>query len=113
MGGDAHVTLTWPAVPGAMRYNVKRSLTSGGPYDVLAPDVSGITYTDSGLVNGTAYYYVISAENSLGESGEPARDVAPPVAQPSLRMGAPLRARDDVGEGHATFPSAASSPGSA
>ena len=39
VGGDSHVTLSWPAVTGALRYNIKRSLTSGGPYTVLAPDV--------------------------------------------------------------------------
>ena len=86
VGGDSHVTLTWPAVPGAMRYNVKRSLTSGGPYDVLAPDVSGITYTDSGLVNGTAYYYVISAENSLGESGDSNEATAVPMIPSDLSL---------------------------
>jgi subtilase family serine protease len=84
--GDGQVTLTWPAVPGALRYNVKRSLTSGGPYSLLAPDVTGLTFTDTGLVNGTAYYYVISAENTLGESGDSNEATAVPRIPSDLSL---------------------------
>jgi len=64
--GDSHVSLTWTALGGATSYNVKRGTTSGGPY----PNVFSVTanqYTDIGLVNGTTYYYVVSAVNSAGE----------------------------------------------
>ncbi len=87
-GGDSRVTLTWPAVVGAMRYNVKRSLVSGGPYSILAEDVAGITFTDTGLVNGTTYYYVVSAENSLGESGDSNEASAMPAIPPDLSLSA-------------------------
>ncbi len=86
VGGDSHITLTWPAVPGALRYNIKRSLTSGGPYEIVAPDVAGITFTDTGLVNGTAYYYVISAENNLGESGDSNEATAVPMIPSDLSL---------------------------
>ncbi|MGH6692241.1 MAG: S8 family serine peptidase, partial [Gammaproteobacteria bacterium] len=86
--GDSRVTLTWPAVAGAMRYNVKRSLVSGGPYSVLVEDVAGITFTDTGLVNGTTYYYVLSAENSLGESGDSNEVSAVPAIPPDLSLSA-------------------------
>jgi subtilase family serine protease len=69
-GGDMKVTLSWPAALGAIQYNVRRSLTSGGPYSPLATAVKGATYTDTAVVNGTKYYYVISAVNTLGESGD-------------------------------------------
>src|SRR5262249_45268449 len=34
--GDAKVAITWARVSGAITFNVKRSLTSGGPYTVVA-----------------------------------------------------------------------------
>src|SRR5262245_28336854 len=69
-GNDSKVTLTWSSALGAIRYNVKRSLTPGGPYSVINSAVHGTTYTDTGLTNGTTYYYVVSASNALGESGD-------------------------------------------
>ena len=69
-GDDARVALTWAAALGATRYNVKRSLTPGGPYSSINASVHGTTYTDTGLVNGTTYYYVVSAINTQGESGD-------------------------------------------
>jgi fibronectin type 3 domain-containing protein len=78
-GGNARVALTWGASAGATSYHVKRSSTSGGPYaQISAP--SGTTFTDTGLTNGTAYFYVVSALNSAGESGNSAQASATPVA---------------------------------
>src|SRR5262249_8816030 len=70
-GNDSRVALTWSSALGAIRYNVKRSLTPGGPYSVINSAVHGTTYTDTGLTNGTTYYYVVSGSNPLGESGDP------------------------------------------
>jgi subtilisin family serine protease/subtilase family serine protease len=69
-GGDAKVTLLWPNVPGAIDYTVKRSLSQSGPFAVVATGVKGTTYIDTGVQNGTAYYYVLSARNFRGESGD-------------------------------------------
>ncbi len=66
---DAATTLTWAEVPGATRYRVKRSTAPGGPYLAVATDVTGLTFTDTGLNAGTTYYYVISAMNLVGEGG--------------------------------------------
>ncbi len=66
--GNAQTTLSWISSAGATSYNVKRSTTSGGSYTVIATGVTGTGYTDSGLVNGTTYYYVVSAQNLAGES---------------------------------------------
>src|SRR5580658_2906164 len=64
---NAQVSLTWNASTGATSYHVKRSTTTGGPYtQVAAPTAAN--YIDTGLTNGTAYYYVVSALNSAGES---------------------------------------------
>lgn len=67
-GGTGEIILSWAPSNGATHYNVKRSLDSSGPYTVLAgPNVPA--YTDSGLTAGTRYYYVISADGPVGESG--------------------------------------------
>jgi fibronectin type 3 domain-containing protein len=80
--GNAQVTLTWSASAGATSYNVKRSTTTGGPYATLSsPTVTN--FTDTGLTNGTTYYYVVFALNSAGESGNSAQASASPVNVPA------------------------------
>ncbi len=65
--GDAQVSLSWTTSATASGYHVKRSTTSGGPYtQVAAPTTT--SDTDTGLTNGTTYYYVVSALNAAGES---------------------------------------------
>ncbi|MGN6643595.1 MAG: autotransporter-associated beta strand repeat-containing protein, partial [Verrucomicrobiota bacterium] len=80
-GSNAVVRLTWNASSGATSYKVKRATVSGGPYTVVGSPV-GTSYTDSGLVNGTTYYYVVSAVNAGGESTNSAQDSATTVAPP-------------------------------
>ena len=75
--GDMEVMLAWPAFPGATGYHVRRSTTPGGPYgDVF--DASGMTYTNTGLANGTPYYYVVSATTGAGETDNSAEVSATP-----------------------------------
>jgi chitin-binding protein len=66
--GNAQVALSWSAASGATGYNVKRSTTNGGPYSNVASNVTGTSYTNTGLTNGTTYYYVVTAVNASGES---------------------------------------------
>jgi subtilisin family serine protease len=81
---DTQVRLAWNAALGAIKYNVKRSLTSGGPYVTIAPGVTGAAYIDTAVVNGTRYYYVVSGENMLGESGDSNEASATPNIPPDL-----------------------------
>lgn len=67
--GDAKVTLSWGAVQGTVSYIVKRSTTVGGPYTTIANGVTGTDYVDTAVVNGTTYYYVVTAVISGTESG--------------------------------------------
>ncbi|QKS46473.1 glycoside hydrolase family 6 protein [Paenibacillus cellulosilyticus] len=82
--GNAQVTLSWSASSGATSYNVKRATTSGGTYTTVATGVTGTTYTNTGLTNGTTYYYVVSAVNSVGESSNSSQASATPVASATV-----------------------------
>ncbi len=67
-GGINQVTLTWTAGIGATSYDLYRA-TQSGDASKIAPVVTGITgtsYTNTGLANGTTYYYqVVAVSNSL------------------------------------------------
>lgn len=67
--GDASVNLSWSAVNGATSYNIKRSTTSGGTYTTAANNITGTTYTDTTAIDGTTYYYVVTAVVNSIESG--------------------------------------------
>ncbi|MGA9042752.1 MAG: glycoside hydrolase family 44 protein [Terriglobales bacterium] len=92
--GNAQVSLTWNASSGATSYHVKRSTVSGGPYtQVAAPTATNDT--DTGLTNGTTYYYVVSALNSAGESGNSNEAFSKPVLPvPSVPAGLTATAGD-------------------
>ncbi|MCT4564478.1 MAG: LamG domain-containing protein [Maledivibacter sp.] len=56
--GNKKVNLSWDKVEDAEKYIVKRSTTKGGPYEKIG-ETKETSYTDSGLDNGTTYYYVL------------------------------------------------------
>lgn len=68
VAGDKKVNLSWSPVADVTNYNVKRSLSSGGPYTTIASNVTDVSYIDNAVVNGTTYYYVITALNDNSES---------------------------------------------
>lgn len=65
---SSQISLNWTASPSATTYSVKRSLTNGGPYTVIATGLTTTSFADTGLTPGTTYYYVVSAINSNGSS---------------------------------------------
>jgi Concanavalin A-like lectin/glucanases superfamily/GDSL-like Lipase/Acylhydrolase family len=79
--GYAKVSLTWSAVTDANRYNVKRATTNTGPFTTVASP-GGTNFNDPGLVNGTTYFYVVSAVGSSGEGPDSAAASATPSAMP-------------------------------
>ena len=79
IGGDTQILLSWAAVPGAVSYNVKVSTVSGGSYTNVA-NVAATNFVVSGLTNGTAYYFVVSAVNIAGESLNSSQTSATPTA---------------------------------
>ena len=64
--GNAQAFLTWGAANGATGYTVRRGTTSGGPYTTIQTNVVGTTFTDTGLTNGTPYFYVVIGTNAEG-----------------------------------------------
>ncbi len=77
--GNAQVSLSWTASTGATSYNVQRSTTSGGNYSKIATPAAA-SWMDTGLNNGTQYFYVVSAVNSAGASANSAQVSIRPVA---------------------------------
>jgi hypothetical protein len=67
---NAVVSLSWNGSAGADSYIVKRGTTSGSGYTHIATGVTAASYLDTGLVNGTTYYYVVAATNVAGVSSD-------------------------------------------
>jgi hypothetical protein len=83
--GNQQVSLTWTSSANATSYNIYRSLTSGG--EGATPYKIGVTtnaFTDTGLTNGTTYYYQVTAVNSGGESPKSSEVSAKPTAPVSV-----------------------------
>jgi len=66
--GTMQVTLSWAASKGATSYDVYRSTTPGGEATPIAA-TGGPSFIDTGLTNGTTYYYQVAALNNSGTSG--------------------------------------------
>ncbi|MDB6018458.1 MAG: Immunoglobulin subtype [Pedosphaera sp.] len=72
--GGEQVSLAWDMVPGAISYKVKRSTNSGTEATIANISTANNNwpasnqYTDTGLVDGVTYFYVVSAVNTNGES---------------------------------------------
>ena len=76
---DGQVIISWNSVSGATSYNLYWS-TSPGVTKTKGTKISNVTspYTHTGRTNGTTYYYVVTAQNALGESSESTKVSARP-----------------------------------
>jgi fibronectin type 3 domain-containing protein len=85
--GSGTITLSWTSSGGATSYTVKRGSVKGGPYST-AGTVTSTDFTDTGLTNGTTYYYVVSASDSSGTSANSAELAATPIVPPTFTSSA-------------------------
>jgi len=80
--GDGLATVTWSAPSGTVAsYNLYRATASG--MEGATPDqanLSGTKVTDTGLADGTTYYYTVAAVNSAGVSRQSTEASAKPVS---------------------------------
>jgi hypothetical protein len=84
--GDGQVVLNWNALANATGYNVKRATTLGGSYSLLATNWPALSFTNTSLVNGTLYYFAVSAATPAGESADSLAVSARPVAAAAPTM---------------------------
>lgn len=91
--GSAQVALKWNSLAGAT-YNVKRAPAGGGPYSVIFSGLSTTNCTDTGLTNGVACYYVVTADllgcSSANSTFVSATPVCSPPAAPAVGNNGPL-----------------------
>ena len=102
IGASGSVTLDWSdnVETDLYGYNIYRSLTSGGPYSrVNSILVAPSTYADSGLTNGTEYFYVVRA---IDRSGNESGNSNETYAIPNIDLGSAL-SLTSAGGTYATF----------
>jgi hypothetical protein len=80
--GNTAVTLSWTAsaTGSPTSYTIYRGTQSDGEANTAVGTVSGTTFTDTGLHNGTKYFYNVAANNAVGvspDSNEVATTPAP------------------------------------
>jgi hypothetical protein len=89
--GDGQVSLSWNPVSGATSYNVYRGTAPGvtvTPPPLANVAVPAVSFNDTAVVNGTTYYYIVTAFDGVTESGPSTEDGATPqVAPPAMPTG--------------------------
>jgi fibronectin type 3 domain-containing protein len=88
--GDSQITLSWGvSTPAPASYTLERKTGATGSYVAIAtPTVA--SYTDTNLINGTTYYYKVSASNGSCSSAFNTEASATPVPTcPQTAPGSP------------------------
>jgi len=104
--GDGQVRLSWsaPSFDGGAavsNYRIYRGNSPSGEIFYLELG-SVLSYTDTGLTNGLAYYYVVSAVNVIGEGTSSGESGAIPMAPP-VPPSAPLNLAASAGNTQVTL----------
>ncbi|MDH5527574.1 MAG: hypothetical protein OEY97_09740 [Nitrospirota bacterium] len=99
-GGSLSLNWTPSTSPDVTEQRIKRSTSPGGFYtqvQVIAGNATA-TWTDTGLINGVTYYYVIEAFDGLSVSGNSAEAFAAPVDNVAAVAPTALTAADVAGD---------------
>lgn len=80
------VAITWQASPSTnlQGYKVYRGQTSGGPYTSIAGTLAASVqqFTDSSVLSGQAYFYVITSIDLNGLESAPSPEVSAQIPTP-------------------------------
>ncbi|MDQ2811475.1 MAG: discoidin domain-containing protein [Actinomycetota bacterium] len=102
--GNGSVGLTWGASAGATSYSVYRGTAPGAEGTTAVGTTTSASFTDTGLTNGTAYYYKVTASNSAGASPSSNEATATPASGSGggglLSQGQPATASSVQGAGY-------------
>jgi hypothetical protein len=81
ISGNQEVTISWDTVAGATSYSIYMNTSTGVSKTSFTEKrtVTTTSYTWTDLTNDTTYYYVVTAENDYGESGESSEVSAMPA----------------------------------
>ncbi len=85
---DQRILLNWSPVTGATNYTVRYGTTNGGPYSTLQ-NVTTTNTLVTGLTNGTAYYFIVTATDTNGPSAISPQVGDSPLTSPSVFLTAP------------------------
>ena len=77
---SGQVALSWTASTGATAYNVYRGTVFDGEATTPIATVTSPAFTDTGVTNGTLYFYEVAATNSVGISGDTNQIAMTPMA---------------------------------
>jgi hypothetical protein len=81
------VSITWMPSPGALSYVVKRATSKGGPYRILAANLTSTSYVDTDVADGEVYYYVVCGVNAENQgAGSPELALAVGQARPRAHL---------------------------
>lgn len=86
IAGDGMVSLDWNdnPEPDLVSYTVYRSTISGNGYEIIAGEVGASDFLDTAVVNGTQYFYVVTATDTSSNVSEYSSEstVVPNAASP-------------------------------
>jgi hypothetical protein len=80
VANSAQVALSWTPSTGATAYNVYRGTVFDGEATTPIATVTSPSYVDTGVTNGTLYFYEVAATNSVGISGDTNQITMTPMA---------------------------------
>lgn len=104
--GNTSVLLDWADSPdtGFDHFVIKQATVNGGPYTEIATSPTSV-FAVTGLTNGTAYYFVITAVNDLGEESSNSTQVnaTPAAGGDTTAPAAPTTLAATAGAGQITL----------